>query len=145
MKSDQLFIFSINYPMKKLILAVLSLQMLASSNTPSTKEEKVRNLSAKDTETYPVKPVTKFEDNGDDTGWADFGLSIVSVSENDSTFTHKVLSTSENGNLGLVVDIPKKDGEKGFGQSFRLKSIWSECDNLLHFMAKLYNQKPDSL
>jgi hypothetical protein len=131
--------------MKKLLLAVIIMQLLGCSNESSSERKSANSSNVTPMKTYPVKPVTRFEDNGDDTGWWDFGISIVSVSEGDSSTTYKLLSTWENGkNLGLLVEVPKKDGDMGYGKSLKLKSIGPESDNLIHFMAKLYSQKQDS-
>ena len=131
--------------MKKLLIAFAIAQVLGCSNESSSEREKAIDSTVNTMKTYPIKPVTKFVDNGDDTGWGDFGLSIVSVSESDSTTTYKLLSTWENGrNVGLQIEVPKKDGEKGFGHSLKFKSIGSASDNLISFMAKEYEQKLDS-
>ncbi|HVU99310.1 MAG TPA: hypothetical protein VHE34_29010 [Puia sp.] len=128
--------------MKKLVLIVVIPQVLGCSSGSPLKEKNADNGAT--VVSYPARPVIKYKDNGDDTGDGDFALSIVAISETDTIITYKALSTSENGNLGLALDIPKKDGERGFGQSILLKSIGSESDNFIRFMTKVYNQKLDS-
>jgi hypothetical protein len=130
--------------MKKLVFIVVILPIIGCSSESSLKEKNATNAAVTAAETYPEKPVIKYKDNGDDTGDGDFALSIVAISETDTTITYKVLSSSESGNLGLALDIPKKDSERGFGRSIQLKSIGSESDNFIRFMAKGYNQKLDS-
>ncbi len=130
--------------MKKSILAVLVLHLLACSNGNLSKAQNGNRSDERSTVTYPEKPVIKFDDNEDDSGPADFGLSIVAVSDNDSTITYKALSTWEKEDVGLALDIPKKEDEKGFGPSLHLRSIGPASDNLIRFMAKQYDQKLDS-
>ncbi|MDO6434809.1 hypothetical protein Q4E93_29625 [Flavitalea sp. BT771] len=130
--------------MKRLVFVVVVLQTLGCSNGSSLKEKNANNGALTTEETYPEKPVIKYKDNGDDTGDGDFALSIVEIAETDTTIIYKALSTSENGKLGLVLDIPKKDGEKGFGRSILIKSTGWESDNFIRFMAEEYNQKMDS-
>lgn len=130
--------------MKRPTLAFLILQILGCSNGTSSKGSASNNLAVRTTENYPEKPVLQYKDNGDDTGDGDFALSIVAISETDTSMIYKALSTWGNRNLGLLLDVPKKDGDKGFGQSLFLKSIGSESDNFLRFMADEYNQKIDS-
>lgn len=130
--------------MKKLVFIVIISEVLGCSNGSSLKEKNANNAAVSAAVSYPARPVIKYKDNGDDIGDGDFALSIVAISETDTTIIYKALSTSESGNLGLVLDIPKKDGEKGFGRSILLKSTGLESDNFIRFMAKEYNQKLDS-
>ena len=129
--------------MKKLILAFLFLQILGCSNETSSKESATNNLTARPVENYPEKPIIKYNDNGDDTGDGDFAISIVAVTETDTSIIYKALSTWGIKNLGLLLAIPKKESDQGFGQSLLLKSIGPESDNFLRFMGEEYKQKPD--
>lgn len=131
--------------MKKLTLAILVFQFLGCASDPSTNGSVPASQPRKVVESYPEKPVVKFEDNGDDTGFGDFALSIVAVSETDTAMVYKVLSTWETKNIGLLIEIPKKEGDKGFGHGIHLKRTGMESDNFVRFMASEYKLRADSV
>jgi hypothetical protein len=119
--------------------------MAGCSNLPSPKAQLVDSSGEVGPKIYPEKSLDIHKDDGDTGGWgADFGLSIVLVSQNDSGTTYKAVSTWENQDLGLSVTIPNKENKDGFGHSVEIKSIGAESDRLLCFMAKMYGQKLDS-
>lgn len=79
-------------------------------------------------------------------GWGgDIRLSIVEQWENDSAFYYKAISTHEGKELGFITSVPKKKGsEKGFAVGLELQRSGVESDHLLHVLAMLYKQKPDT-
>jgi hypothetical protein len=100
-------------------------------------------LATKPVEDYPIRPLIIY--NGVEDGWgADIRLSIKDIVENDSVTIYTVLSSWHDKNLGLSLAIPKKVGEKGFGNGIELTSLGKESDYLLTTLAKLYKQKLDS-
>ncbi len=80
--------------------------------------------------------------NSEDSGWgADIQLSLVDVSENDAEKIYKAVSSSEKGDLGLLVVVTKKaTGGHGFGNAITLKSLGKPSDVLLQKLAALYKQ-----
>src|SRR5580693_74633 len=104
--------------MKKLVLGFIIWQILGCSDQTASKAKNSNNLTqvppAIAKETYPEKPLTKYKDNGDDVGDGDFDLSIVAISETDSMIVYNTLSSWQNKNLGLMVEIPKNESEKGY-------------------------------
>jgi hypothetical protein len=94
-------------------------------------------------ESFPIKPMVIISED-EEGGGADIRLSITSVSENDTATIYQVVSSWHNKNLGLSLAIPKKEGEKGFGNGMELKSLGEESDYLLIALANLYGEKPDS-
>jgi len=125
--------------------SVVCLIEIGCSSLPSPRAQVVDTAGTISPKTYPVKPLVIHKDDGDSGGWgADFGLSIVAVSQNDSSTTYKAISSWEGQNLGVSVTIPIKENKSGFGRSIEIKGIGSESDHLLRFMAKIYGQKLDS-
>jgi hypothetical protein len=79
--------------------------------------------------------------SGEDAWNGDVNLSIVSSIETEYAKIYTAISSWKGRNLGLMVSIPKKTGEKGFGTEFQLKSIGEESDYLLHTISKTWRQK----
>lgn len=139
-----LFSGFINLYMKKILLVALILDLSSCSNNSLINEQNAHKINAYTIRNYPAKPLIVYKDDGDEHGDGDIGLSIVSISETDSTTIYKAVSNWQNRNLGLSVRIPKKDGEKGFGSDIELNSIGIESDYLLRTIGKIYGQKIDS-
>jgi hypothetical protein len=88
-----------------------------------------------------IKPLIVLDDKDGEWG-GDIRLSIVSISENDTSTVYKAISSDNNQNLGLLILVTKKKtNDKGFGNAITFKSIGKESDNLLQKLSKLYKQK----
>jgi len=89
----------------------------------------------------PIKPLIVLNDR--EGGWgSDIRLSIVGISEDDSSKIYKAVSSYNNENMGLLVYVTKKGtNSQGFGNAITLKTIGKESDNLLHKLSELYKQK----
>ena len=88
-----------------------------------------------------IKPLIVL--TGKDDNWgADIRLSIINISENDSSKIYKAVSSDNKEPLGLLIIVTKKKTNgQGFGNAITLKSIGTESDNLLHKLSELYKKK----
>ena len=124
---------------KVLFLALIFVNLNCSTHSTNNNSKP----ATKPVEDYPIRPLIIY--NGNEDGWgADMRLSIKNIVENDSVTIYTILSSWHDKNLGLSLAIPKKEGEKGFGNGIELKSLGKESDYLLTTLAKLYGQKLDS-
>ncbi len=114
--------------MKYLLIGLLAIGLFGCSTNPKTASKS------------EIKPLIVF-DNKDD-GWGgDIRLSLVDSSENDTAKIYKAISSSEKGNLGVLVLVSKKRVDsKGFGSGITLESLGNPSDLLLHKLAELYKQ-----
>ena len=128
--------------MNKITLFGLVLFLLSCTNTDKTNNtESVQQLN---NQTFPIQALVIGDE--EEEGWGtDIRLSIVSVSETDTSKLYTAISNYQDKKLGLLVAIPKqKEGDKGLGSGIVLKSIGSESDYLLQTLATLYKQKSDT-
>jgi hypothetical protein len=121
--------------MKKILILLIAVAQLGCSLKPDKTAEATKT---------PPKPLIVF-DNKDD-GWGgDIRLSLVGLSENDTAKIYKAVSSTEKGNLGVLVLVTKKPADsKGFGNAITLKSLGPESDLMLQKLAELYKQKIDA-
>jgi hypothetical protein len=115
--------------MKYFLIVLFALMQFGCANNPK--------ITANDA----VKPLIVFDRKED--GWGgDIRLSLVNITENDSSRIYKAVSQDNGQNLGILIYVTKKKtNSQGFGNAITLKSIGKESDNLLHKLASLYKQK----
>lgn len=88
-----------------------------------------------------VRPLVIFDN--EEGAWEDIRLSVTNIMQNDSAKIYTAISSYDNENVGLSIALPTRNEDTdGFGNKYiRINRIGIESDNLLHVLAKLYNQR----
>lgn len=124
------------------LLLAASIIFFNCTNHPS-ETSSIPVSDTKNSQPMAIKPLEI--DKGEEEGiGADIRLSLIEKQQNDSFHFYKAVSSYNGKNIGLLIAVPKKMGDKGFTRGFSLSSIGKESDNLLQTLAALYKQKPDT-
>jgi hypothetical protein len=120
--------------MIKVFLLFISIVTLASCNSNKSRTADVLGNSDS-IKTFPSNPV-KFGDA--DCCGTDVKLSFTKATIGDSSTVYLVNSTSENGNIGLEISVPKNNLA-----TLTIRSTGVNSNNFIHLLQRLYKQKID--
>lgn len=129
---ENIWIHKIHSQMRKLVIVLIICAQIGCSPN--------KNKTPDNTD-FLIKPLIVLNDKDD--GWGgDIRLSVVDISENDTSKIYKAVSRSNNEDFGLLIYVTKKRiNSQGFGDAITLRTIGKESDNLLHKLSELYKQR----